>query len=197
VINLSSTPKKFKINALWKESFSPILFASLLIKPLPKAPLNLVLKYLTDQMQQNHPSVIERLSVIAGTRFLICPTDFTFNILLTVFDGHVECKVSDVAEDIADVKISGTLLCLIDMLNGDVDGDALFFSRDLTVEGDTEALLVLRNSMDSVDVNLREEFLSSMGAAKAPAGKILKLSGKIFNYFAEDMNIIRQALLDP
>jgi hypothetical protein len=37
---------------------------------------------------------------------------------------------------------------LIGLLDGAYDGDALFFSRDLVIEGDTAAVLALRNAIE-------------------------------------------------
>ena len=39
--------------------------------------------------------------------------------------------------------IAGTFFNLLDMIDGTLDGDALFFSRDLQVSGDTEAVVAL------------------------------------------------------
>jgi len=40
------------------------------------------------------------------------------------------------------------------MVDGTYDGDALFFSRDLSIEGDTEAVLALRNAIENADLDL-------------------------------------------
>jgi len=39
------------------------------------------------------------------------------------------------------------------MIDGTYDGDALFFSRDLVIEGDTEAVLALRNAIENAELN--------------------------------------------
>ncbi len=44
------------------------------------------------------------------------------------------------------------MLVLIGLLDGTYDGDALFFTRDLVIEGDTAAVLALRNAIE--DANL-------------------------------------------
>ncbi len=43
------------------------------------------------------------------------------------------------------------------MMHGTLDGDALFFSRDLAVEGDTSSVLALRNAIDDAELDLAEE----------------------------------------
>ena len=46
------------------------------------------------------------------------------------------------------------MLALLGLIDGSYDGDALFFSRDLVVEGDVEAVLALRNAIDDAGVDL-------------------------------------------
>jgi predicted lipid carrier protein YhbT len=50
-------------------------------------------------------------------------------------------------------RIAAPLVVLIGMLDGSYDGDALFFSRDLVIEGDTSAVLALRNALDDAEID--------------------------------------------
>ena len=63
----------------------------------------------------------------------------------------------------ADAVIRARAARLIDLLEGKVDGDALFFSRDLVIEGETAAVLSLRNALDSQEVRLVDDALSALG----------------------------------
>ena len=53
------------------------------------------------------------------------------------------------------------------MIHGAYDGDALFFSRDIVIEGDTAAGLALRNAIDNAELDLFEEALDMLGPLKA------------------------------
>ena len=50
------------------------------------------------------------------------------------------------------------------MVDGHLDGDALFFSRELIVEGDTEAVVVLRNALDDLDGSIADDVAAFYGA---------------------------------
>ena len=54
----------------------------------------------------------------------------------------------------SDARIAGPLAALIGLVHGAYDGDALFFSRDLVIEGDTAAVLALRNAIDNEEIDL-------------------------------------------
>ncbi len=179
------------------EAFSPLLVAGMVIRPLPVAPLNRLLQHLTAHIQINHPAILERLRPLNGKHFLICPADIPHEMRLIVGDGHVECLIEDEFMGPVDVTISGPFLSLMDMMDGKVDGDALFFSRNLTVEGDTEALLTLRNAMDSDDIDLRAEILASFGPLKSPLAAALNIGEYLFHSLSRDMSSLSHALTKP
>ena len=53
-------------------------------------------------------------------------------------------------------------------MHGAFDGDALFFSRDLVIEGDTAAVLALRNAIDDAELDLSAEAQAMSGPFAAP-----------------------------
>ncbi|VAW07109.1 hypothetical protein MNBD_ALPHA01-1506 [hydrothermal vent metagenome] len=179
------------------EDFSPLLMAGMLIRPLPLAPLNRLLQHVARRIQNNHPAILDRLRPLTGTTFLIRPTDMPHAIRMTVGDGHMDCHIEDEFLAPADVTITGPLLSLIDMMDGKLDGDALFFSRSLTVEGDTEALLTLRNAIDSDDIDLRAEILAAFGPLEKPAAAVLKIGDQLYQRLSHNMNMISTAITRP
>lgn len=48
-------------------------------------------------------------------------------------------------------------MLLLGLLEGRCDADALFFSRELSVTGDIEAMLALRNALDDSAIDLPRE----------------------------------------
>ena len=60
--------------------------------------------------------------------------------------------------------IRGRFLLLLELIDAEQDGDAAFFSRDLEVSGDTEAVVRLRNALDDMDGSLAEETSAMFGA---------------------------------
>ncbi|MCB1440363.1 MAG: SCP2 sterol-binding domain-containing protein, partial [Nitratireductor sp.] len=68
----------------------------------------------------------------------------------------------DAAPD-ADAVIRGRFMLLLELIDSEEDGDAAFFSRDLEVTGDTEAVVRLRNALDDIDGSIAEETAEMFG----------------------------------
>ncbi|WP_196259865.1 ubiquinone anaerobic biosynthesis accessory factor UbiT [Pelagibacterium limicola] len=118
-----------------------------------------------------HPLLLDRMGKHASASFLIKPTDLPHGFLLHP-DKHQISVVKGRKMPKADVTISGPILTLLALLEGRLDGDAAFFSRKLSIEGDTEAVLALRNAIDDAALDLPTE-LSAQTGPFAPAIKRL------------------------
>ena len=71
-----------------------------------------------------------------------------------------------------DARIAAPFWSHIAMIHGSLDADALFFSGDLTIEGDVEAALALRNALDDAVIDL---FRDALAALAPPIGPLPEL----------------------
>ena len=62
-----------------------------------------------------------------------------------------------------DARIAGPIAALLAMINGALDGDALFFSREIVIEGGTDAVLAMRNAIDAAEIDLVSEMTALWG----------------------------------
>ena len=140
--------------------------------PLPLLPLDLMLGRLTRRLAVAHPSMQRRLGSHAACRFLIDPLDLPWVLLLqpaaATMTAHPRRR-----PPAHDARIAGMLSAFLAMMHGAEDGDALFFSRDLTVEGDTAAVLALRNAMDDAELDLTEVLAALSGPLARPLRRVL------------------------
>jgi len=128
------------------------------VRPLPLAPVSVVLGSLTRQVLRRHPGLQRRLGMHVNHRFLLDLTDLPFLLLLE--PGAAPPRVTACSRDgmpAHDTRIAGLTAAFLGMLHGSLDGDALFFSRDLVIEGDTAAGLALRNAIDDAELDLTLE----------------------------------------
>jgi predicted lipid carrier protein YhbT len=61
-----------------------------------------------------------------------------------------------------DLHFSATLSAFLQLLSRQEDPDTLFFNRELTVEGDTELGLIVKNMLDAVDWSVLAASLSRL-----------------------------------
>lgn len=137
------------------------------MRPLPLLPLQPLLALILGRIRQRHPRMFQRLGVHAAKRFGLDPVDLPFALVLQPKPMRPRVlAVRHLPADL-DVRVSSPLAGLVGLVAGELDGDGLFFSRDLHVEGDIEALLALRNAIDDAQIDLMSEVLDGLGPLKA------------------------------
>ena len=67
------------------------------------------------------------------------------------------------------------MLTLLALLEGRIDGDAVFFSRSLSVTGDMEAMLALRNALDDCSFDLPRDLAAMAGPLALPFRRIAEV----------------------
>ena len=169
---IARQPRKVQVSA---RSLKDLPF--FLLAPLPLFPLQPVLQRLVGSVARRRPEFFERLGHHKDKRYLITPTNLPFDFLLCPNPAKPTLKACRRAHRPAyDARISGTFLTLLDMVDGRLDGDALFFSRDLVIEGDVEAVVVLRNALDDLEGSVADDIARPFGApAKAALAALRRI----------------------
>ena len=97
--------------------------------------------------------------------YLIDPTNMPFRLMLRPDPDNLMFRiVSNRGMPPHTARIAGKFLNLLRLMDADEDGDALFFSRELDVTGNTEAVVCLRNALDDVDGSIAERVADMFGA---------------------------------
>jgi predicted lipid carrier protein YhbT len=123
-----------------------------LARALPLLPLELIAQRLIANALAARPTFFARLGPHADATFAIDPVDCPFVFLITPRDGALRLR-RELSGCSHAARIAAPLIVLLGMLDGTYDGDALFFSRDLVIEGDTEAVLALRNAIEDAELD--------------------------------------------
>ncbi|MFN4008407.1 MAG: SCP2 domain-containing protein [Pannonibacter sp.] len=150
-------------------------FLALGLRLAPSAPAGRILSEVARRILNRHPRLMERLGPYRQSRFALMATDVPISFLLDLGKDPV-CVSLHAAPPEADARISGKLAALIGLVHGVWDGDALFFSRDLTIEGDTSAALALRNAIDDAELDIGVEIARLTGPLAGPAARIISLA---------------------
>lgn len=130
-------------------------FCGALLRRLPLFPLEPPLGALIRLIARADPAFAERLGPYGGRLFAIIATDLglTFHLRprLSLRPAPELRLLRGEVREGADAVIAGPLPALVGLALGALDGDALFFSRLLWTEGDTAAILALRNALEEAE----------------------------------------------
>ena len=154
-----------------------------LLRFLPLPLLQPILTLIGTQVAKAQPDVFVRLGPHAQKSFVIDPTDLPFVLVLK---PRPEAPALSAwrrgSAPHSHARIAGSFLNLFDLIDGALDGDALFFSRKLRVTGDTEAVVALRNALDDVDGGVVESIARAFGplsgVASATVSHLRTLGGR-------------------
>lgn len=152
----------------------------------PRIPLYLplpfiqpVLSRLARRIARQRPELFSRLGHHCNKNFLIDPVNLPFMFLLRPRPEAPLLRAHRrTARPEHDACIAGSLLSLLDMIDGRLDGDALFFSRSLTIEGDIEAVVTLRNALDDLDGSVADDLANAFGLPGRLALALFRRRGK-------------------
>jgi predicted lipid carrier protein YhbT len=154
------------------------LAVSLALATLPQPVIAGLLQRMTRSLPRRQPTLARRLAELKGKQLLISPDELPYAFLMSFPDGEARIQVIDPASaPETDAQMRGPLRLFYDLVRGGRDGDALFFSRELTVTGDMTAAVTLRNAMDGSGVDLFAEFLALPG----PLGPLVRGAGLVLD----------------
>jgi predicted lipid carrier protein YhbT len=140
-----------------------------LLAPVPLFVLQPILARIAEYVATTRPELFARLGPHAGKQFLIDPIELPFVLVLRPDPWRPGLKAYRRYENTRhDAGIAGTFLDLLDMIDGSLDGDALFFTRDLRVSGDTEAVVALRNALDDFEGSVVDSIVAAFGPLSKP-----------------------------
>ncbi|MDH5771624.1 MAG: SCP2 sterol-binding domain-containing protein [Rhodospirillaceae bacterium] len=173
---------------------SPVFIAGLIARPLPLLLLQPAVSAAFAVLMRRYPNLFDRLSGFGDPVFIIDPTDLPIVFELNINPRRPRLYVSRQGSTNASATIRGPLLALVDLMEGRVDGDALFFSRVLAVEGNTEMVVALRNAIDDASIDIRGDILKSLGPMATPARAVFKLGDVAYSRLSEDLDLLAASL---
>lgn len=157
----------------------PVSLAEGALRYMPRPALEHALDMLVLKMEKRHPRLFRNLERLNKAVIHFEPTDIPRRFALTVGEPYPAFSLLDEDAPDADACIAGPLELLLDMLEGRSDGDTLFFERGITITGNTEVVVALRNTLDREEINLMDDVTSFFGPFAEPAAKALTLLDKL------------------
>ena len=138
-----------------------------LVKPIPLGVVQAIANAALGRVLYKHPKLFDRLGEHGAKTFAFTPTDIPLTFVVAPRSATITVLRSGWPSR-ADVSISGPIVTLLGLAEGRLDGDAEFFARDLSIDGDMEAILALRNAMDDCRIDLPKDLAPLSGPLRRP-----------------------------
>jgi predicted lipid carrier protein YhbT len=178
--------------------FSPVLLLGLALRPVRPQLLQPVFDAMLRVVRGRHPDILERMADYAEKPVAIDPTDLPFVIVL---DPNPERPSLTVVRELGETEVAATihgpLEMLIALAEGKVDGDALFFSRRLVIEGDTEVVVALRNAIDGAGIDLIDDISQALGPLGGAFRRVATGAAGLLGRLRDDFETVRAAVIAP
>lgn len=130
---------------------------------------------------RTHPRLLGNLARLEPAVVDIAPVDLPYRFELTVGREPVTLAITDRRKSDADAEVAASVATLVDLLEGRIDSDTLFFRRDLTISGNTSVIVGLRNVLDREELSLADELAALFGPLGPPARTVARLLDRVLD----------------
>ena len=149
---------------------------------VPRPLVGVALRLAAARVAARRPELSERLAPLAGRIIIIDVDEFPDALAFAVAAPPQCISIRPMPRRCAApcaALIGGSLAAFIALAEGRADGDALFFQRSIRFEGDTEAVLLLRNALDASEIDLMGELLPPLGPLAPIARGLLSACARL------------------
>ena len=139
---------------------------------LPVQPL---LKRIMKRIILDHPTIFDRLGPYKQCSYVIDASRLPF--LLHLRPDPLNPRLRALTRGPSypcDARITGSCAQLAKMADGCGDGDALFFSRDIHITGNLDAVVCLRNAIDDLDGSIMDSVWGMLGGPGRFIGQVAR-----------------------
>ncbi|MCY0150509.1 SCP2 sterol-binding domain-containing protein [Hoeflea sp. G2-23] len=137
--------------------------------PLPLFPIQSILRRMVREVARQRPELFERLGPHIHSTYVIDVAELSFVLRLRPDPDAPGLTAHRRTEQLdPDATIAGPFSALFDVMDGTADSDALFFSRDISISGNTEAAVCLRSALDDLEGSIIEDLVHMSGPLYAP-----------------------------
>ncbi|MFA5040657.1 MAG: SCP2 sterol-binding domain-containing protein [Bdellovibrionales bacterium] len=173
-----------------KQDRLPPPLARAALKAIPSSLLQRMIDVLLRKLRSQHPHLFKNLERLDSATVRIEPSDVAHRFVISFGKNGVSLTVADKASDAC---IKGSVAALLNMLEGRIDGDKLFFSRDIEISGKTDVVVALRNTLDREEINMLDDIASLFGPFAYPARQTVLLADAVARHLRQRFESQRAA----
>ncbi|MFO1025784.1 MAG: SCP2 sterol-binding domain-containing protein [Acetobacteraceae bacterium] len=140
---------------------------------IPTPVLAPMVRVLNRTLRRRHPGLVKEFGRLDPAVVYITLTDVPHRFKIAYGNGRMDVAVlTGTDPPPPDAAMRGSLATMIDLLEGRIDSDAMFFTRDLQVTGSTAVSVAVRNTLDREVIDLRDDIAAAFGPFERPARRI-------------------------
>jgi predicted lipid carrier protein YhbT len=151
---------------------TPVSLIKAALHVVPAPALRPGLRLVMRSMRRRHPALFRRLARLAPATILFEPDDTPHCFLLSIAEDDLRLTLAG-RDQAASARIKGSLANLLYLMEGRIDSDTLFFSREVTISGDTAVAVGFRNTLDGELISLLADALAATGPLAAPGRRLV------------------------
>ncbi|MBS0393989.1 MAG: SCP2 sterol-binding domain-containing protein [Proteobacteria bacterium] len=164
---------------------------------LPPAILNRLAAAVVRGLERTRPKLIANFAQLPAAVVVVAPTDLPYRFALSVGRRPVALRIVDGDPGPADAGVSGDVATLIDLVEGRIDGDSLFFRRDLVISGDTAVVVGLRNVLDREELSVAGELGALCGPLRPQARAVARALDRALDGLGRRLAAMHRTLHPP
>ena len=141
---------------------------------LPRPVLAALAAAIVRGLKKSHPKLLRNLAGLEPAVVHVVAFDLPYRFAITL--GREPIALTVLARDAtgADAEVAASVATLVDLLEGRIDSDTLFFRRDLRISGNTAVVVGLRNVLDREELSLAGELAALCGPLARPAQRLAR-----------------------
>ncbi len=165
----AARPGRSPESEMMAETGFPATLARATMRLLPPPLLGAGAALLLRRMARAHPALFHDLAALPPAVLRIEPTDLPHRFVLRLGGGPPRIALAGDDRGTADACVKGCLDSLVALLEGRLDSDTAFFSRAITITGDTAVVVGLRNTLERDGIAVMAEVAALLGPLARPA----------------------------
>ncbi|MBB4264755.1 SCP2 sterol-binding domain-containing protein [Roseospira visakhapatnamensis] len=182
-------------------TFSPGLLVGLLLRPVPVPVMRALARPVLEGLVRDlEPRLGDRLSGLTG-RLAIVPAGHPAAVVVDMADGVLSLDVAEAEADEvrhAEAVVRAPLETLTAMLDTEgMDGDASFFARALTIEGDTSLVMALRYALEDANAGMDDVSRAMPWPLGRALPHMLRVGRRVHAAASRDLATVQDAVLAP
>lgn len=178
---------------------SATLLLGIAMNLLPLRLVQRIADLISARLLQHYPDMLDRMESVGPGTVILEPTDFPYGVEIGLGLGRprVSAYRRGGVTPKGDVLVRAPSDVLVALANGAEDGDALFFSRNLSISGNVELIIALRNAIDAADINFVSDVMLAAGPARTLVKPAVSWARRLSARVSADLTVLQAAILRP